>query len=1087
MQPPSTSKCIKKIKQLEKYNVKYKRDNWNLKSENRNLTNINQNLKDEIFFLKRFIQDLGEKSDITHQDNIKYVNKLNEDIKKINKESDKYYRENQELIRQNKELTDKNKEINEKYSKNMKSKENFKKTIKSVFKKIYTIQKENKLIQEDYNELSDDYEELNEKYEKINKKYDELFNEYREYQRNLEQSLEESQPLLGPSKMPQFDKLKKYSCANFRTAKKIENKKNNKDNISFINKPMSNFNNTGGLPTIWSELQDFFVPPQSSKSHTSRSQSSNKCPQHPYKQSHVDEVRRINHDIAVENSKLHHTISELNIKLNKRDNECDNLRYKIQNLKADLSSLKQEMASSPKQDIVCAMLNKNQPTNSNSGKVLEKEYAKLNKSYKELQKRYTDVRKECDEYITKASYSADSNKNEIERLTKEIAQIKYEKQILNEEIKNMQNMYSSCTIQSNNRIGSYQTMISNMQKELDESKNYKEKYNELIKVTDKENEKHAMEINKLINDGWKQSDVKSQLDMTNLKKTLEVKEKELDSLKEMNDILSSEVRECNKVQSQLEDELETLINQDNDSVSRSDLYGLEADLVEIEKENSELRNEVIELNDKLAIAVIDKTDLDDQLALTCQDLDDLTKQHESLLDEYESLSLTHSKLENEYSTENQRLTTEYEQANKLVAQLTLDCDRLEKNNARLDDGYAQLDDSYQHLKGDYNSKVEEVNQLMNETAKFNDVYNEMRQNLTNEIAKQQEHVLNLEAENIATREMNNGLAKLLDEKEADQKKNYVMKGEFVALEADYEGLNNRYDDLDFKYNELTAKYESLKEDYTESVQKHNDIDNTVKRLTDEITSLDNENVLLKNEVVGLEDEAGELSDKLGKAIVELDEAKWDNNELATNYKDLRDSEQDKVKQILALKGENALLTTDLEDATESNTVQQTQIEEVRKALAETTARLSMTEEALVGKEQLYELAQIDLVNCNNMLQSEYASINKLNKELKSQTVYTESLLDAHKTLNNDHTMLKGKYNSAKTLRDTLEEKYNQLINETSLMSEKINQLTRENKELTKERDEMKPVYDKVNAKLKDWDVVDDIDFTEKSDEVERIL
>jgi chromosome segregation ATPase len=1136
MQPPSITKCIKKIKNLEKYNVKYKHDNWNMKCENQNLTNINQDHKDEIFFLKRFIQDLGEKSDITHQDNVQYVNKLNDNIKKINAESDKYHRENQTLLRKNKELNNKNKKLdkkskylicenkylikennylikenkeinknkekteknnekteknnekNEKTEKNneknekteinneknektemnnkkteknneknneiqkniqneLKTKENFKNTIKNIFKKVYVIQKDNALIKEDYSILSNDYNDLNNKYKKINNKYNEIVAEYREYQRDLEQNLEESQPLLGPSKMIQFDKLKKYSCANFLTAKKIENKISNKDNILFINKPMSNFNNTGGLPTIWSELQDFFVP-QPTKNHTCRSHTSNNFPQHPYKKSHVDEVKRINHDIAVENSKLHHTISELNMTLSKRESECDNLRYKLQNIKSDLSSLKKDMSTntSTKQDIVCAMLNKSQ--NSNSGKILENEYAALNKNYKKLQLRYSNIKKECDEYAKKINYSVDSHQEKTKQLAEQIEQIQYEKKILNEEIKNMQKLYSTCNVQSNNRIGSYQTMISNMQKELDETRNYKNKYGELVKATDIEREKHTMKVNNLISNSWKNSDVRAQLDMTNLKKTLEVKELEMDSLKEQNDILQSEQRTCNEFSE------------------------LQLDLVETEKENSDLRNEIIELTDKLSVCVIDKNDLNDELIETSRDFDIFIGKYDKLLDECEALSLDQSK----YQTENQKLVTDFEEANKLVAKLTLDYDQLEKANVIMTTQLSESEkynqatlDSYNHLEGDYNSKVSEVNQLLDETAKFNDIYNQMKENLTNQLAKQQESILDLEAETIATKEMNKGLAKLLDDKDADKRKNYVMKGEFVALEADYVTLHNKFEDLDFNHNELVSKHDSLKEDYTESVQKHNETDEKIITLTNE-----------------------------------LDETKWDNTELATNYKqmyedytNLKKDNQEKTSSIIELNSKNAELDYNLKASLEDYEDISEECKNINDGLIIKDMKITKTEEMLAEKERLHEITQQDLVKSDESVKIQQHINSELNTRVKSQQTYTDSVLDAHRVLNNEHTMLKGKYNSTKTLRDTLEEKYNQLINETSDMNQKINELTKHNNvlsdtnmKLTEQCNEMKPVYEKVNEQLKDWDVVQDIDFNEdttESDDVERIL
>ena len=1026
----SIDKCAKKVKSLEKFNVKYKKEITELKSKNQNLTSVNESLQDEIFFLKRFIQDMSHKNDIAQKENSNYVFKLQSEIDKSKESIKGYYEDNKRLTIDNNELNNFNKElekekadlvkVNNEYKNDImillkKLEDNIayvngiKKGFKNVFKKLYMSQKENTLIKQEYSllsdeqnklsnsyrNLSDDYNNLSDNYNDLSDNYVNLSHEYKVFRRDLEQSLEESVPLLGDNQMSQLDKIRKYSSLkfdNFTSKKKIENKKNNKDNISFINKPMSKFSNEEGLPTLFSVIDDFFSPPKPpQKQKPSKGWSNPKA---------FHEAQQINHDIAIENSKLHDAVDKLNSKLNKkcadneelnrklskRDNECDNLRYKLESLKGELMSLQKSMTqpSNAKENLMTVMLGGS--VNQNETEIVKKQYSQLKKQHMSIEKQYTELKAQYDTLMKQNVYEP----NKIKDLERQIMQLTKENKAFKKQFDLANQTYANCNVQNNNKLVNYQAMISTQQKTIDE---YKTKYSNLMKSYEKEQEKHALNISKMAHHEW--SDANYKLNIAELEKTVDSKIAELEKLKEENEFLKSNDRK---------------------------FTGIQLECVELEKENSDLRNEVIELNDKLSNCVVDNKDMVEYVKVVEGDLDKLIKEHDELIEDY------------------QGLLEENDEHNVSIKKLNAKLDALKDENKRLchvdvetqklNDLIAQMAIEQKQLEEQVININQEAGQLQNEVNGFNDTYNAMKEKMGFDIVERDEIISNMDDEIKSLKDINNGLTKLLDQKDAERKANYVLRGEYDALEADYEALSNNHQDNLAEKEDLEKAVITLESETRDLIDEYNEINDEVEQLR-----YLNDDMILKNE--SLDKANNKLSVEYTKLSDQLSELKWNNDELSDNYKELHE--------------ENKIALKEKRDA----------------------------EECLAETQRLRKIAEQDLYNCNEMLVKKEAEYEKLQKKSTSNDKYVEALLDTHKALNNDHMLLKSKYNSSKKMNESLEDKYSVLVIENGNLVEENNQLTKQVNELSKQNTEMKPIYEKF---MNDWDIVNDIDFQEKNEE-----
>ena len=266
------------IKRLEKQSDRHRQEISDHRAVINNMKIVNKSITEENQYLKNFIRDLERKSHIISENNINQTHGFNNKIETLNKNHTENHR--------------KMKIMETKLNNSEKLNIKFKKVINNNMKKIHDIEQENDMIHQKHNILQT--------------QYNNLLYEYRCFMRDLELELEESQPLLNNSEnmeLYQIDKVKRYSLANFKFEKKIENKNKNKDNITFLYKPMSKASNAGGFPTLFSELQNFLnVPPTQPTSRSGNAE-----------QKYIDEVQTINKKIVTENQSLRNERYKLQI------------------------------------------------------------------------------------------------------------------------------------------------------------------------------------------------------------------------------------------------------------------------------------------------------------------------------------------------------------------------------------------------------------------------------------------------------------------------------------------------------------------------------------------------------------------------------------------------------------------------------------------------------------------------------------------------------------------------------------------------------------------------------------------------------
>ena len=344
---------------LSRSNIK---DTNKQKAHINNLEICNDSLKDENFFLKNFINDLENKLNKTKSSYLKHINNLKKKINKINKINKIHMScDNMTNNTDNESIN-----INQKHTQLIKQNNEYQ-------HKNYKLIKDNKELKKTNKESMDNYNQL--------------FKEFNIYRRDLEQFLEESEPLLPQhnlSVIQRINKLNCHFCCNFETAKKIDLKKNNKDSIPILSKQKMSYNQNSKeeLPSLFTDLFSPFF--QSTGRKSSKSQNDT------YNPSTKSNVKELNDEISKENSKLHHTITQLNDKLNRSDSECDNLRYKLSTIKEKLTNM-QGNESNKKRELVSCMIGK---TSNNECEILNKEYKKLNSDFKMLQAEHHKLNKQ---------------------------------------------------------------------------------------------------------------------------------------------------------------------------------------------------------------------------------------------------------------------------------------------------------------------------------------------------------------------------------------------------------------------------------------------------------------------------------------------------------------------------------------------------------------------------------------------------------------------------------------------------------------------------------------------------------------------
>jgi chromosome segregation ATPase len=743
------------IKRMEKEASKNKAEIQNQIYINQHLTTINIKTKEDNFFLKKFIQDLQYKCDEAHKYNNRVVYNLQLKLEESEQKNKDYLNVNQVI---NKKLDD---------SENFNQK--LKKCLANTFKKLYSYQKQN--------------DELIQNNKDLENKYNTLIDEYRCFRRDIDQNMEESLPLIDNGSLPseyQFNKLVKYSFANFENAKKIDNKKTNKDNILLLNKTMnSHSKDNGNFPSLLTEIQSFLTKGFDTFQNEATKTTTN--------------ASNFNTSLNKENEELKKTVAELSSKLLIKGSECVNLSHKLENIKTKLSKMQVRMSTSPnrKQEIVSKMIGK-----TNELDVMKKEYKKLNCDFKvlsaehaKLNQKYLDVYQDSQglvEYKTLFEKSEALNHEfaaKIDKLTNDLASKEYEMKEAQGQLENIKNTYQYANTQSNSRISSYQTMVSNMQQEIDELKDYKQKYSDLIKKVDVDKEQYVKKYQQLAKETMNCNDFKSKLDDVNFQKTLDVKTKTIK-------------------------ELESRLNE---------LSEIESDLIDCQKDKDQLNNEIDELYNKLRESVSKNNSVSDELFMLQDDYQQLDKEHDKLIEEYEKLLGEHTGFQDEIKQLKNQL--------KLV---TTENEKLKLENDELNEDLKEFEDANNTFDRVLKKTQSELDANTRQLVYLQDVYqftSETRDKLEIDVAE-----LQLENEKLRNELKNSSF----------DFKNYVMKGEFLALQDDYDYLIKKCNSLQKTNTEITANYNEVIETNKELTQENNSLDTDNIRMTTDKTNLTNQ-------------------------------------------------------------------------------------------------------------------------------------------------------------------------------------------------------------------------------------------------------
>lgn len=982
MPPSSNSYNDKKvIKRLEKQSDRHLKEISQHRASINNMKVINRSLLDENKFLKDYIRDMERQNTNARQNNTTKIHKLNTDIDDLNNK-------NSDNIAKLNNITKLNNKL--------------KTTINNNFKKITKLEGDKDTMQQNYNILET--------------KYNELLYQHRCFLRDLEKDLEECQPLLSSIDNPclyQMDKLEKHNLANFKFAKKIENKNSNKDNISFLYKPMSKSSN-GGFPTLFSELQNFLnVPPTTSR-----------CDNNQKK--YVDEVQAINKKIVNENQslrneryKLQNNVTYLNSQLNMRESECENLRNKMEEIKTKLQNL--QTNDNKKSELVSAMLgvsNEHENEKSKQYEILQQEYQKLNMQYKMLVNEHTNVTSKYNKMLVSQQDELHVA-NEVQQLKEQITDLEKWSESLEkdntellgnksnlmrmlDEYKQQLSAQDKLLMENNDnqktRVSSYESLIEELNTKITNLGDYKNKYNELAKKLEAREENYVKEMNDMVQTFKNCGDIKTKLDNVNLQKTIKIKEDELKSLKSKSlKVMNDDIRT----------KLDNVNHQKAITIKQIELESLRQaictqELIELQFENDSKTNEIEELEFKLNGTIDKLNELKDKYDTQSNDLDILIEQHDETVDEL-------NELKEKYETQSNDLDVLIEQHDELLTNYdsVLKTNDESKNVAKVNESIEQevkglkslIDELCTENETYHSENFELKNKVATLTAKCEryigtiqdlDDENEETQLLTENQSKEIESLKNkvttLQTDADILKNQKATLANLVEKmtREAeDNKNNYVGYGEFAALEDDYKCIYNKYVDSQNMVNELDAKLLKLE----------NEVQTQKQEFENKMLSLKNANKSLYEEMQNTEESYGKLQQKY-KQLIADDETMMKQIEQLQNNKD-------SLEEILSLR------------ESEINKYN----EYWNKIVNNLDTKLNETNEQWAQKLQEVKIASMD-------------------KE----------------------TTKKQQIEQLQTKYEALDEKYHQLVIENGEMAQQIS--------------EMKPLYDRVNKSTEGWDVID---------------
>jgi chromosome segregation ATPase len=785
MKKSTEKKLTSIIRQLEKQASKNKKEIKNYIYANQHLTTINKQMEKDNFFLKKFIQDLEWKSDEAHKYNSDILYKLQLKLEKSEQKTKNFLNINQSI---NTKLND-----SENFNKKLK------KCLDNTFKKLYLYQKQN--------------DELMQHNKELDNNYNTLIDEYRCFRKDIEQNIEESLPLLNNNSFSngyQINKFIGYYLANFESAKKIDNKKTNKDNILLLNKTMtSHSKDSGSFPSLLSEIQSFL----SKSVDTSQNEPAKIVTSASNSYSTVT--------MNTENEKLKKTISEISTKLNNRESECDNLKNRLESIKTKLNKMQLRMSISPnkKQEIVSKMIGK-----TNELDAMKKEYKQLNCDFKiltaehaKLNQKYLDACLDSQELIqtkkqvNELATELEKIKNELAIKEQNIANYTAELKESQEQLANIKNTYQHANTQSINRIDSYQTMISNMQSEIDTLKEYKQKYADMIKKADMDKENYIKKYQELANESLQTAEIEFHSERDNFQKTLEAKTKQIAELQSRLDELSD----------------------------------LENDLIESQKDNEQLSNEVEELTQKLKEYVSIGFTREDELANLEHNYNLQGKEYEKLISEHDKLIKDYEKLlEEQADSESYIEDMKCQLQSVMVENLNFknENERLSVDLTNFEKANNEFDEVLRETQTELEAKVKELAEL-NSAYEFTSATRDIFEAKIDELHRQNESL---------KEQLNNSTVDF---------SNYVMKGEFIALEADYDSLLEKYEKLKTTNSKMTTENDSLK-DYNVKLdlkitELNTDMDKKINEYKEKLS-------IASNDLVTCDNMLRESTDKLVK-------------------------------------------------------------------------------------------------------------------------------------------------------------------------------------------------------------------------------
>lgn len=934
----------RKVKQLTRQEFQYKNKIKEQHGIIDNVKNVNKCLLDENFFLKNFIEDITQKNTETYQNNIKYSHTLTQKIEELELENDNYKSINEKL--------------NIKYKKSETYNRKLKQCLENNLKKI--------------NQSKSDYDILQQEYSELNNKYKDMVHEFRCFRRDIEQGLEESRPLLGSEMYNcseyQIDKLKKYSLADFITKKKIDNKKSDKDNITFLFKPMTT-SDAQNYPSLFSEVQNFL----NMKPSTTRSDN-------------LNEIRNVNQKIVIENQslrsdkhKLENNVDYLNNQLIKKTSECEEVKEKLNNIKDKLLNLQKP---SKKEELVTTMIGQPNPQLD----IIKQEYTKLNMDYQTMKCEHAVLFKKYNDLLSQKDQDKfDENGNQV--LKEQVESLKKAMKILDDEnndlsahIESLHNTTAQNTQNYENQLKSFQDVVSKLESDVSTLKQYKEKYNELMKKTEMKQEFYVKKLNDVLQTG-DNSDVKTKLDNVNLQKLIDIKEQDIMNVldfKKKYMKYKQKYTDLQETHAKQSEDFDGLINQHDELLKDFDkvlefneeLESNNSNLEELlKKTETELKNSCSLLNE----VQDDSTDVQRENWELKNKLLGLTNDYyaqkeiiKDLSDESNELSTNDDKLNNII----EKLTNELESKNKVVESYINQMKNNDNDSVHYGE-FAALEDDYNTLLSKYETLQTELQSVSSE---LNDVKvaNEDLTNYNNELTT-----------------VNNELADANEE----------WEDAYVKLESKAIKLSEQIDDISKEYNVL--------------------LDNDIKQ-TKKLEQKDKEIKDISKEYNTLRDDEIATTKYLTELQKAIETKHNDYEVLNSSYMNLLESNQ-------KLETENCELETKSSDFIETIKL----ITNENGTLINDNMSLETDLDALQNK---YNVCEKDLVNCNEMYNNTLKELAKLKSDSDNNDKYQAA---KYQSVCNDWNK---KYTTISTNYTQLEAKYQELVIQNGELVEKINKM-----------------------------------------------